>query len=76
VEVRGVFHKLRSVSMENFNQHFKDIFGGHAQVPTKGLANTKRFALGAILVYQLVLWHRHEHNLDRKVGCKPFLRAA
>jgi len=76
VEVRGVFHKLRSVSMENFNQHFKDIFGGHAQVPTRGLVNTKRFALGAILVYQLALWHRHEHNLDLKVGFKPFLRAA
>src|SRR5947207_1364747 len=28
-EVRRIFHKLRSVAMENFNQHFKGIFGGN-----------------------------------------------
>jgi hypothetical protein len=26
VEVRRVFHKLRSIAMENFNEHFKSIF--------------------------------------------------
>src|SRR6266516_2007329 len=44
VEVRRVFHKLRSVAMENFNEHFKGIFDGHGQVPTKGLRATQRFA--------------------------------
>ena len=55
VEVRRVFHKLRSIAMENFNEHFKGIFDGHGQVPTKGLLATQRFALGAIFVYQLAL---------------------
>jgi hypothetical protein len=41
--------------MENFNEHFKGIFDGHGQVPTKGLLATQRFALGAIFVYQLAL---------------------
>lgn len=76
VEVRRVFHKLRSLAMENFNEHFKGIFGIHASVPTKGLRNTQRFALGAILVYQLALLYRHEHGLDLNVGLKPFLQAA
>jgi hypothetical protein len=76
VEVRRVFHKLRSLAMENFNEHLKGIFGVHGSVPTKGLRNTQRFALGAIFVYQLALLYRHEHGLDLNVGLKPFLQAA
>lgn len=76
VAVRRVFHKLRSLAMENFNEHFKGIFGVHGAVPTKGLRNTQRFALGAILVYQLALLYRFEHGLDLNVGLKPFLQAA
>src|SRR5260221_12323690 len=55
VEVRRIFHKLRSIAMENFNEHFKGIFEGHGQIPTKGLLATQRFALGAIFVYQPAL---------------------
>jgi len=44
VEVRHTFHTLRSVVSENFNEHFKGIFDGHEQVPTKGLLATQRFA--------------------------------
>jgi hypothetical protein len=76
VEVRRIFHKLRSTAIENFNEQFKGIFDGHGQVPTKGETNTRRFALGAILVYQLTLWYRHEHEMDLRVGLKPFLKAA
>jgi len=76
VEVRRVFHKLRSVAMENFNEHFKGIFDGHGQVPTKGLLATQRFALGAIFAYQLALWYRFEHDLELCVGLKAFLKAA
>jgi hypothetical protein len=76
VEVRRMFHKLRSTAIENLNEQFKAIFDGHGQVPTKGLTNTRRFALGAILVYQLSLWYRFEHGLDLRVGLKPFLKAA
>ena len=76
VEVRRVFHKLRSMANENFNEHFKAIFEVHGQVPTRGLTNTQRFALGAVLVYQLALLYRHERKLDINRGLKPFLRAA
>jgi hypothetical protein len=76
VEVRRIFHKLRSVAIENFNEHFKGIFDGHGQVPTKGLINTRRFALGSIFVYQLALLYRFEHGLDLRLGLKAFLKAA
>ena len=76
VEVRRTFHKLRSVAIENLNEHVKGIFDGHGQVPTKGLIATQRFALGAILVYQLAVLHRFEHKLDLCVGLKAFLKSA
>lgn len=76
VEVRRIFHKLRSLANENFNEHFKAIFDVHGQVPTKGRVSTERFALGAIFVYQLALLYRHEQKLEINRGLKPFLRAA
>lgn len=76
VEVRRVFHKLRSVTIENFNEHFKGIFDAHGSVPTKGLVATQRFALGAIFVYQLALLDRFEAGADLRVGLKAFLKAA
>ena len=77
VEVRRIFHELRSRAIENFNEQFKGIFDGHAQVPTKGLLNTTRFALGAVFVYQLALLYRHQHGQqDLRVGLKAFLKAA
>lgn len=76
VAVRRVFHKLRSLGIENFNEHFKTIFDGHGQVPTKGMTATRQFALGAILVYQLALLYRFEHGLDLNAGLKAFLKAA
>jgi hypothetical protein len=74
--VRRIFHLLRHQAIENFNEQFKGIFDVHHQVPTKGLVNTTRFALGAILVYQLALLYRFEHGLDLRLGLKAFLRAA
>jgi hypothetical protein len=38
VEVRRIFHKLRSVAMENFNELIFGIFDGHGQVPDLWLA--------------------------------------
>jgi len=76
VEVRRLFHKLRSTAIENFNEQFKGIFCAHEQVPTKGERATKRFALGAVLLYQIALLYRHEQQMDLRVGLKPFLRAA
>lgn len=76
VEVRRVFHRLRHVAIENFNEHFKAVFDAHGPVPTEGEADTARFALGAVFVYQLALLYRHEHDLGANVGLKAFLRAA
>src|SRR5262249_22337118 len=76
VGVRRVFHSLRSRAIENLNEQFKGIFDAHGQVPTKGLINTRRFALSAVFVYQLTLWYRHEHGLYLRVGFKAFLKAA
>ncbi len=76
VEVRRIFHRLRHVAIENFNEHFKAVFDVHGPVPTKGEADTARFALGAVFVYQIALLYRHERDLDANVGLKAFLRAA
>ena len=79
VEVRRIFHLLRHRAIENFNGHFKSLFDAHGSVPTKGEADTARFALGAVLVYQLALLYRHdddELHPDTNRGLKAFLRAA
>jgi len=76
VEVRRLFHQLRSHAIENFNSQFKGIFDCLGQVPTKGLIPTRRYVLGAVLVYQLTLLHRFETGGDLRVGLKPLLQAA
>jgi hypothetical protein len=76
VEVRRIFHRLRHNSIENFNEHFKAIFDCHGAVPTKGLRDTARFALGAVFVYQLALLARHRRDSETNRGLKAFLRAA
>ncbi len=76
VEVRRVFHQLRSHAIENFNAQFKAIFNCLGQVPTRGLVSTRRYLLGAVLVYQLALLHRFENGDDLRVGLKPYLQAA
>ncbi len=76
VEVRKIFHQLRSHSIENFNEQFKGIFDAHASVPTKGLAKTSLRALGCLFVYQLALLYRYESGQELRLGLKPFLKAA
>jgi hypothetical protein len=76
VEVRRVFHQLRSHAIENFNGQFKGIFDVYGSVPTRGLVPTQRFALGAVFLYQLTLLYRFEHHQDLRVGLKAFLKAA
>ena len=74
VEVRRLFHQLRSRAIENFNGQFKGIFDLGQQVPTRGLGRTRRWALGAVLLYQLSLLHRSNHGLDLRVGLKAYLK--
>ena len=76
VEVRRVPHKTRSLTIENFNAQLKGIFDAQAQVPTRGLRATRRWALGAVFVYQLVLLRRHQAGAPLRVGLKSFIKAA
>jgi len=69
VEVRRIFHKLRSIAMENFNEHFKGIFDGHGQVPDLWLGRYPTLCgWRAIFVYQLAFlyrWLSPRHFLER-----------
>jgi hypothetical protein len=75
-EVRKVFHKLRSQAIEPFNGLFKNIFEWRVKMPVKGLQQSQLLALGAVIIYQLVLLYQHERNLPLGRGIKPLLRAA
>jgi hypothetical protein len=76
VAVRRVFHALRSRAIENFNGQFKGIFDCARPIPTKGLIATQRYVLGAVLTYQLALYHQHQTGGDLRRGLKPLLQAA
>jgi hypothetical protein len=76
VEVRKVFHKLRSQAIEPFNGLFKNVFEWRVKMPVKGLQRSQLLALGAVVIYQLVLLYQHERNLSLGKGIKPLLRAA
>ena len=45
-------------------------------MPVKGLQRSQLLALGAVVLYQLVLLYQHEHNRPLGKGIKPLLRAA
>jgi hypothetical protein len=76
VEVRKVLHKLRSQAIEPFNGLSKTIFEWRVKMPVKGLQRSQLLALGAVLVYQLVLLYQHEQHLPLGKDIKPLLRAA
>jgi hypothetical protein len=74
--VRQLFHRLRSQSIEPFNNLFKNVFEWSGQVPVKGLLSVQLFVLGALLLYQLVLLYQFEYGLPLGTQIKPLLRAA
>jgi hypothetical protein len=76
VEVRRIFHTLRSQAIEPFNGLFKNVFEWRTQMPVKGLRRSQLLALGAIVLYQLVLLYQHEHQRPLGKGIQPLLRAA
>jgi hypothetical protein len=76
VAVRKVFHQLRSKSIEPFNGLFKNVFEWRVKMPVKGLQRSQLLALGAVVIYQLVLLYQHERHLPVGKGIKPLLRAA
>lgn len=76
VDVRRIFHKLRSLAIEPFNGLFKNIFAWRGQMPVKGLKRGQLLALGAILLYPIVLLYQQQRQQPVGVGIKAFLRAA
>jgi hypothetical protein len=75
-EVRRRCHKLRSLAIEPFNGVFNNTFEWRGQMPVKGLKRCQLLALGAILLYQIVLLYQHQRQLPVGVGIKALLRAA
>lgn len=76
VDVRRIFHKLRSQAIEPFNGLFKNVFEWSGQVPVKGLRRTQLLVLGAVLLYQLVLLYQFQHRQPLGIRVKALLRAA
>jgi hypothetical protein len=76
VEVRRIFHKLRSQAIEPFNGLCKNLFEWGGQMPVKGLGRCQLLALGTVLLYQVVLLYHHHHHHLVGVDIKALLRAA
>ena len=76
VDVRRIFHKLRSQAIEPFNGLFKNTFEWRGQMPVKGLNKCQLLALGAILLYQIALLYQFHRQLPIGIGIKSLLRAA
>lgn len=76
VEVRRIFHQLRSQSIEPFNGLFKDFFGWRKNLPVTGLRKSQLFALGAIFLYQLILFYQYQEGLEVGKDIKALLKAA
>jgi hypothetical protein len=76
VEVRRIFHQLRSQALEPFNGLFKNLFEWGGQIPVQGLRRCQLLALGAVLLYQVVLLYQHHHHQPIGLGIKALLRAA
>jgi hypothetical protein len=76
VEVRRVFPHLRSQAIAPFKGLFKNLFEWGGQMPVKGVCRCQLLALGAVLLYQLVLLYHHHHHQLVGVGIKALLRAA
>jgi hypothetical protein len=69
-------YKLRSLAIEPFNGLFKNVFEWRGQMPVKGLKRCQLLALGAILLYQIVLLLQQQRQQPVGVGVKALLRAA
>jgi hypothetical protein len=72
VAVRRLFQPFRSHAVENSHGHFKAIFVLLGAVPTRGLAATRRFALGGVLLYHLTLRQHAIAARDLRQNLTPF----
>jgi hypothetical protein len=62
--------------LQGVNSEFKNIFAWRGHMPVKGLKRCQLLALGAILLYQIVLLYQHHRQQPVGVGIKALLRAA
>jgi hypothetical protein len=76
VEVRRICHPLRSQASEPFHGVFKNRVEWRTPMPVNGLRRSQLWALGAMVVSQVVVLSQHEHHLPLGKGMKPLLRAA
>lgn len=76
VEVRRIFHRLRSQTIEPFNGIFKDLFDWNRRMPVRGLMKTQLLALGGVWLSQLALRYQHRLGLEPGKGMKALLKAA
>jgi hypothetical protein len=76
VAVRKVFHKLRSQAIEPFHGLCKNVFAWRVKMPVKGLQRSQMLALGAVVIYRVVVLYQHERHLPLGKGIKALLRAA
>jgi hypothetical protein len=76
VEVRRLFPKVRSLAIEPYNGVCKNLFAWRGQMPVKGLKRCQLLALGALLLYQIVLLEQHQRQQPVGIGIKALLRAA
>jgi hypothetical protein len=63
-----VFHPLRSQAIEPFNGLFKNLFAWGGQMPVKGFRRCQLLALGAVLLYHIVLLYQPHHPHPVGVG--------
>lgn len=75
VNVRRVFHALRSQTIEPFNSNLKRTFDWLTQAPAKGLNRNQLLVLGAIFVFQLLLFLQWFDNRPIGKGVKPLFLA-
>jgi hypothetical protein len=76
VEVRRLFHRLRSQAIEPFNGLCTKVFEWRTQMPVRSLRRSQWVALGAIFSYQLALLSQHKQGAPVGKGIKALLRAA
>jgi len=62
--------------MEPCNGSYKNVCAWRVKMPAERLQRSQLLALGAVVVYQLVLRYQYEQRLPLGQGMKPRLRAA
>jgi hypothetical protein len=76
VRYESIRSALGFPSLQELGQNGFGIPEQGAECKVKGLKRCQLFALGAILLYQIVLLYQHQRQQPVGVGIKALLRAA